>query len=143
MQLLIENLVKLQAIELDVSGFCSRRAPCRARSRQPRRCWQPPRKRVADNSAALSREESLHTHGPRNRIQPSQKAARFRVQLDSVTTTDQAQAMEHEIQFATSEAERLENEGVCQPGTNGRRHGNRLCRGSRQVESLAASLETV
>jgi predicted nucleic acid-binding Zn-ribbon protein len=38
------------------------------------------------------------------------KAARFRTQLDSVKTPEQASAIEHEIQFASSEADRIENE---------------------------------
>jgi len=71
-----------------------------------------------------------------------QKVARFRAQLDSVTTTDQAQAMEHEIQFATSEAERLENEEFASLERT-EAHETALVAARAEVESLAASLETV
>jgi predicted nucleic acid-binding Zn-ribbon protein len=64
----------------------------------------------AETSAALSREDTLRARLDREIDAYRQKAKRFRAQLDSVKTPEQAQAIEHEIQFATAEADRLENE---------------------------------
>lgn len=142
MQLLIENLVKLQAIELDRSRLLQQARALPGEITAAEALLAAAQKRVADNSAALSREESLRTRMDREIAGHRQKAARFRVQLDSVTTTDQAQAMEHEIQFATSEAERLENEEFASLERT-EAHETAFAAARAEVESLAASLETV
>ncbi len=64
----------------------------------------------ANASAALSREDSLRTRLDREIDTHRKKTAHFREQLDSVKTPEQAAAIEHEIQFSTAEADRLENE---------------------------------
>jgi hypothetical protein len=64
----------------------------------------------AEASGALSHEESLRTRLEREIAGHRQKVARFRTQLDSVKTPEQAAAVEHEITFESAEAERLENE---------------------------------
>jgi hypothetical protein len=65
---------------------------------------------AAEASDALSREETLRTRLEREIAGHRQKNARFRTQLDSVKTPEQAAAIEHEITFESAEAERLENE---------------------------------
>lgn len=69
-------------------------------------------KRVATAEAALLAEEKLRRRLDDEIETHRNKAARFRIQLDSVTTSAQAVAMEKEITFATSEADRLETEGI-------------------------------
>ena len=56
-------------------------------------------RQAAEASDALSREESLRTRLEREIAAHRQKAARFRTQLDSVKTPEQAAAIEHEITF--------------------------------------------
>jgi hypothetical protein len=71
-----------------------------------------------------------------------QKAARFRVQVDSVTTPEQAAAIEHEIQFATAEADRLEaDEYASLERTEA--HEAALAQKRAQVEQLAAEVDAV
>ena len=67
-------------------------------------------KQAAEASDALSREETLRTRLEREIAGHRQKATRFRTQLDSVKTPEQAAAIEHEIAFESAEAERQENE---------------------------------
>jgi predicted nucleic acid-binding Zn-ribbon protein len=58
----------------------------------------------------LTREDSLRNRIERDVAGHRQKAARYRAQLDSVTTPAQAAAIEHEVGFAESEIERLDTE---------------------------------
>jgi predicted nucleic acid-binding Zn-ribbon protein len=58
----------------------------------------------------LAREDSLRNRIERDVAGHRQKAARYRAQLDSVTTPAQAAAIEHEVGFAESEIERLDTE---------------------------------
>jgi uncharacterized protein len=142
MQALIEKLVKLQAIELDRAQLQQQARALPAEIAAARAILGAAQQKAADNSAALAREESARTRMDREIVGHRQKAARFREQLDSVTTTEQAQAMEHEIQFATSEAERLENEEFASLERT-EAHETALAAVRAEVESLAASLETV
>jgi len=67
-------------------------------------------RQAAEASDALSREETLRTRLEREIAGHRQKISRFRTQLDAVKTAEQASAIEHEIQFSTAEADRLETE---------------------------------
>jgi predicted nucleic acid-binding Zn-ribbon protein len=70
-----------------------------------------------------------------------QKAARFKAQLDVVKTPAQAEAIEHEVQFAANEIERMETEELASlERTDGQEVV--LARARAEVESLAAALET-
>jgi hypothetical protein len=110
MQALIENLVKLQAVELNRARLNQEMRALPAEIAQVEAALAAAERQSADASAALSREDSLRTRLEREIDAHRQKAARFRIQLDSITTPAQAAAFEHEIQFATSEADRLEND---------------------------------
>jgi len=110
MQELIENLVKLQAIELERTRLAQETRALPAELVQAGAALTVAQHRASEASDALSREESLRTRLEREIAEHRKKAARFRTQLDSVKTPEQAAAIEHEIQFETSEAERLENE---------------------------------
>ena len=110
MQELIENLVKLQAVDLERARLTQETRALPAELAQAEAALKAAELQAAQASDALSREESLRTRLERDIASHRQKSARFRTQLDSVKTPEQAQAIEHEIQFETSEADRLENE---------------------------------
>ncbi|MGD0154934.1 MAG: C4-type zinc ribbon domain-containing protein [Terracidiphilus sp.] len=110
MQVLIENLVKLQTIDLNRARLNQEIRGLPAEIARAEAALAASERQSAEISAALSREDSLRTRLEREVEAHRQKASHFRVQRDSVTTTEQAAAIEHEIQFAASEAERLENE---------------------------------
>jgi len=142
MQELIENLVKLQSIELD-----------RARLRQDLRALPAEltnaqaeltaaERKSADLSAALNREDALRTKLERETDSYRKKVARFREQLDSVNTPEQAAAIEHEIQFSEAEADRLENEEYSSLERT-EAHEASLAQARAQVEALAEALEAV
>lgn len=109
-QPLIENLVKLQAIELERARVIHETQALPAELTQAQTTLAAAERQATETSAALSREEAL-----RNRLEHEveahrQKASRFRSQLDAVKTTAQAEAIEHEVQFASGEIKRLEDE---------------------------------
>jgi predicted nucleic acid-binding Zn-ribbon protein len=110
MQAQIENLVKLQSVDLERARLTLALRALPAEISQAEAALADAERQSAEASAALSREESLRTRLDREVAAHRQKAARFRTQLDSVKTPEQANAIEHEIAFASSEAERLENE---------------------------------
>jgi hypothetical protein len=110
MQELIESLVKLQAIELGRARLAQELRTLPGELSQAENALAAAQGQAAEASAALNREEDLRTRLEREIETHRQKANRFRAQLDSVKTPEQAAAIEHEIQFATAEADRLENE---------------------------------
>ena len=142
MQALIENLVKLQAIELDRARLTQEARALPAETAQAEAALAAAERKAADASAALNREDSLRTRLEREIGAHRQKAGRFRVQLDSVKTPEQAEAIEHEIQFAGAEAERLENDEYASLERS-ETYEAALAEARAQVELLAASLETV
>jgi hypothetical protein len=142
MQALIENLVKLQAIELNRSRLNQEMRALPAEIAQAEAALAAAERQSADASAALGREDSLRTRHEREIEVHRQKAARFRVQLDSVTTPAQAAAIEHEIQFATAEVERLENDEYASLERSEAQESV-LAEARADVERLAAEAETV
>jgi len=110
MQEHIENLVKLQSIELSRSRLTQELRTLPNEITQAQAAFDAAERQAADASAALNREESLRTRQEREIDGHRQRAARFRAQLDAVKTPEQATAVEHELQFATAEIDRLENE---------------------------------
>lgn len=139
---LIENLVRLQAIELDRARLNQELRKLPAETARAEAVLAAVEQQSADASAALNREEMLRNRLEREIAGHKQKAARFRAQLDSVKTPEQAQAIEHEVQFATVEIERLENEEFASLERSETQEAE-LGRARGQVELLAASLETV
>src|SRR6202044_1598954 len=106
----IENLVKLQAIELNRARLNQQMRALPAEITQAATALAAAERQSSDLSSALGREDSTRTRLEREIDANRKKVARFRVQVASVTTPEQAAAIEHEIQFATTEAERLEAE---------------------------------
>ncbi len=110
MQELIENLVKLQAIELGRARLAQELRSLPNEIARAQTALAAAERVSAEASAALNREEALRTRLDREVGDHRQKAARFRTQLDSIKTSEEAAAIEHELQFANTEADRLENE---------------------------------
>lgn len=110
MQPEIENLVKLQEIDLEQARLSEalRALPgevAGAESELSRAQGQ-----AAEASDGLAREETLRNRLEREIAGLRQKAARYRDQQNTVTTPAQAEAIEHEVRFAESEIVRLEEE---------------------------------
>jgi predicted nucleic acid-binding Zn-ribbon protein len=110
MQALIESLVKLQSIELDRARLNQEMRALPAEVAQAQDALADAERQSAETSAALSREETLRARLEREIQAHREKVKRFRAQLDSVNTPEQAQAIEHEIQFASTEADKQESE---------------------------------
>ncbi len=142
MQLLIENLVKLQSIDLDRARINQELRALPAEIAKSHTRLAAAERQSADASAALSREDSLRTRLDREIAAHRQKTAKFRAQLDSVTNTEQASAIEHEIQFETAEAERLENEEYTSLERTETQEAA-LAQSRAQVELLAAEVDGV
>jgi predicted nucleic acid-binding Zn-ribbon protein len=140
MQELIENLVKLQSIELDRGRLNQEIRGLPAEIARAEAALGVAERQSAEASGALTREDSLRTRLEREIEIHRQKAARFRVQLDSVTTPAQAAAIEHEIQFAASEAERLENDEYASLERTEAQE-SALAQARAQVERLAAEVD--
>ena len=142
MQVLIENLVKLQSIDLDRARLNQELRALPAEIAQSQARLAAAERQSADASAALSREDTLRTRLEREIAGHRQKTAKFRAQLDSVTTPAQASAVEHEIQFVTAEAERLENEEYTSLERTETQEAA-LAQSRAQVELLAAEVDGV
>jgi hypothetical protein len=140
MQTLIENLVKLQALELERTRLHKEARALPAEVAGAAAALTAAERQSAEASAALSREEQARTRLEREIEQHRQKAARFRAQQDSVKTPEQAAAIEHEIQFATTEIGRLEDEEFVSLERTEEQEGT-LAGSRAQVEELAAALE--
>jgi predicted nucleic acid-binding Zn-ribbon protein len=106
----IENLVKLQAVEVERAQLAQTARALPQEIVQAQAALEKAQRESAALSDALAREETLRTRLERDVKTHREKAARYRTQLDSVTTPAQAAAMEKEIAFADAEVERLENE---------------------------------
>jgi predicted nucleic acid-binding Zn-ribbon protein len=142
MQALIESLVKLQAIELDRARLNRELGSLPTEIAQAEAALAAAERQSAEATAALNLEDTLRTRMEREIDAHRKKAARFRTQLDSVTTPEQAAAMEHEIQFETAEGDRLENEEYASlERTETQEAALSQCRS--KVELLAAELEGV
>jgi len=107
MQPHIEKLVKLQSVDLERTRVNNALRALPAELAQAQAELDAAERKAAEASDALTREETLRTRLERDIAGFREKLARFRKQLDAVKTPEQAAAIEHEIQFAQDEAERL------------------------------------
>jgi predicted nucleic acid-binding Zn-ribbon protein len=140
MQPHIENLVKLQAVDLERARLTLALRALPAEIAQAKAALAAAERQSAVASDLLNREESLRTRLEREIAGHRQKAARFRTQLDSVKTPAQADAIEHEIRFEAAEADRLENDEFASLERSEAQEAA-LAAARAQVESLAAALE--
>jgi predicted nucleic acid-binding Zn-ribbon protein len=142
MQPQIENLVKLQSVDLERARITLAARALPAEVAQAQAALTAAERQAAEASGALSREESLRTRLDREIAAHRQKAARFRIQLDSVKTPEQAAAIEHEIAFEISEADRLENDEFVSLERSEAQEAA-LAAARAQVESLASALDKI
>jgi hypothetical protein len=142
MQAHIENLVKLQSVDLERARLTQDARALPVEIAQAEATLATAQRQAAEASDALSREESLRTRLEREIAGHRQKAARFRVQLDSVKTPAQAEAIEHEIGFAAAEAARLEDDEFASLERSEAQEAA-LAAARAQVESLAAALDNI
>ncbi len=140
MQAHIENLVKLQAVDLERVRLVQAAKTLPAEVTQAEAAMSVAQRQAAAASDALSREDSLRTRLDREVQGHRQKAARYRAQQDSVTTPAQAEAIEHEVCFAENEIERLENEEFASLERTETQETT-LATARAQVEELAAALD--
>jgi hypothetical protein len=142
MQAQIENLVKLQSVDLERTRLTLALRALPAEIADAAAALTAAERHSADASDALSREELLRTRMDREIASHRQKIARFRTQLDSVKTPEQAAAIEHEIAFATAEADRLENDEFASLERTETQEAA-LAAARVSVESLSAALEKI
>lgn len=140
MQAHIENLVKLQNIDLERVRLAQTARALPAETSQAEAALDGAQRQAAAASDALTREESLRNRLEREINGHRQKASRYKEQQDSVTTPAQAAAMEHELRFAESEIERLENEEFASLERTEAQEAT-LAAARAQVEELAIALD--
>jgi uncharacterized protein len=140
MQLNIENLVKLQNVEVERSRLAQVAKGLPIQINQAQSALAAMQAKTAAESDVLNREDSLRTKLEREVAAHQQKAARYKAQQDSVTTPAQAAAIEHEVQFAQAEIDRLENEEFASLERT-EAHEAALAKARAQVEELAAALD--
>jgi predicted nucleic acid-binding Zn-ribbon protein len=140
MQEHIENLVKLQNVDLERARLGTALKALPTEVAQAQAALAAAERQAAELSDSLSREESLRTRLDREIAEHRKKAARFRTQLDSVKTPEQASAIEHEVQFSSGEASRLEDEEFTSLERT-ETHEAALSAARAQVELLAGALD--
>lgn len=140
MQVEIENLVKLQGVDLERARLAQTLRALPAEITQAEGVLKAAQRDVTSASDALTREETLRNRLEREIAGHKQKAARLASQRDSVNTASQAQAIEHEIQFAQSEIERLENDEFASLERSEAQE-TALASARAQVEVLAGALD--
>ena len=140
MQEHIENLVKLQAVELERTRLAQVARALPAEIAEAQAALTAAERQASEASAALGREETLRSRLDREITTHRQKVVRYRAQQDSLTTYAQADAVEHELHFAEAEAERLENEEFVSLERTEAQEGA-LSAARARVESLAAALD--
>jgi predicted nucleic acid-binding Zn-ribbon protein len=136
----IENLVKLQTVELERTSLAQAARALPAEIAQATAALAAAQRQAAEASSALSREDTLRTGMEREIAAHRKKAARYRDQQNTISTTDQAAANEHELHFAETEAERLENEAFASLERSEAQEAA-LAAARAQVELLAAALD--
>lgn len=135
-----EHLIKLQAVEVERARLNQSARALPAEIAKAEAALTAAQKQSAAASDALAREDSLRTRLERETAGHRQKAARYKAQQDSVTTPAQAAAIEHEVSFAESEIDRLENEEFASLERTEAQEVA-LAAARSQVEELAEALE--
>ena len=140
MNALVQNLVNLQALESERNRIAHMLREFPAQINQAQADLNKAQAEAASVNDALEREDSLRTRLERDITAHRQKAERFRKQRDTVTTSAQAEAIEHELSFAESEIDRLESEELASLERTDA-HEVRLAEARARVESTAGALD--
>jgi predicted nucleic acid-binding Zn-ribbon protein len=141
MQAQIETLVKLQAVELERTRLTKAAHELPGQIVQAKAELAAAEQQAATATVALAAEETLRANLERETDAHRKKAARLRAQQDSITTPAQAEAVDHELRFAESEAERLENEDLASMERSEAQE-DALAAARALIESRTAALET-
>ncbi len=141
MQAHIANLVELQRIDLERSRLSQAAKALPAEVASAETVLTGAQRQAAAASDALEREETLRNRLEREIAGHRQKAARYREQQNTVTTSAQAEAIEHEVRFAESEIERQENEEFASLERTETQEAA-LAAARAQVEEFATTLDT-
>ena len=137
-----ENLVRLQELELERAQLEQENRRLPAEVERAEKALSAARAQSSAASSALDREESQRNKLDKEAAAHRQKAERYRAQIDSVKTPAQAEAIEHELRFAATEIDRLENEEFASLERSEAQEAE-LAKARQQVELLAASLDTI
>lgn len=105
----LEKMIVLQGYDLEARRLTEEIAALPKRLASLAADHQAAKQKVAAILADLTKEETLRRRQELDVKDHQQKAARLRKQMDVVTTTAQAAALEHEISFAEKEVSRLED----------------------------------
>jgi predicted nucleic acid-binding Zn-ribbon protein len=103
------RFVRLQAVELERTRLTAALKALPAELDAAEGQLKSAQKRVADAEAGLKREELSRSSLELEVATLKTKLVRFRAQLDTAQNSSQAQALEHQITFAESEIQRLED----------------------------------
>jgi len=106
----LEKLIVLQGLDLEAARLREEMASFPKRVADLAASVDAARGQLSSTREKLTKEEALRRKLELDVKDHQQKAARLRKQMDVVTTTAQANALEHEIAFAQSEITRLEDE---------------------------------
>lgn len=140
MQAQIENLAKLQTLEFERAKLAQSAKELPSHVVRAEASLRAMQAKSAAASDALNREDTVRNRLEREIAAHRQKAVRYKAQQDTVTTPAQAAAIEHEVQFAEGEIERLENEEFASLERSELEEAT-LAAARAQVEELASELE--
>lgn len=105
----LAKMIALQALDLETRRLNEQMEELPKRLARLGQDHETARKDLASILEKLAREESLRRQQELDIKGHQQKAAKLRQQMNVVTTTTQASALEHEISFAEAEISRLED----------------------------------
>jgi predicted nucleic acid-binding Zn-ribbon protein len=105
----LEKMIVLQGLDVEARRLGDEITNLPKRVAQLAAEQEAAKKQLASLVDSLAKEETLRRRQELDIKDHQQKAARLRKQMDVVTTTGQATALEHEITFAETEVSRLED----------------------------------
>jgi predicted nucleic acid-binding Zn-ribbon protein len=105
----LEKMIALQALDLEAHRLTGQMEELPKRVARLGQDHETARKNLTVILENLAREESIRRQQELDIKGHQQKAAKLRQQMNIVTTTTQAAALEHEIGFAEAEISRLED----------------------------------
>ena len=105
----LEKMIVLQALDIEARRLTEEMAELPKRVAQLAADQDAAKKQLASIAENLAKEETLRRRQELDIKDHQQKIGRLRKQMDVVTTTAQATALEHESTFAETEVSRLED----------------------------------
>ncbi|HTH52874.1 MAG TPA: C4-type zinc ribbon domain-containing protein [Edaphobacter sp.] len=105
----LEKMIALQGLDLETRRLTEEMTELPQRVARLAAEQEDAKKKLAAIVEGLAKEDALRRRQELDVKDHQQKAARLRKQMDVVTTTAQAAALEHEISFAEGEVSRLED----------------------------------